>query len=228
MEESKKMKTEQMRIFTLIELLVVIAIIAILASMLLPALSKARKTARNTTCKNNLKQVGTLVEFYRQDNREWQPELAQDGNFGQLNKLWFVKLMFYVDKQWNWSNGAAKKTGKILVCPESAALATDSSVVRTTLLGARGGFTTDWKSLRVTQITKPSERGMLHGDAFIRVVDTVSGYSTVYELWYATANMGYLNWYHPSKSENIVFVDGHVEQVPYNPAWFDALSLKKK
>lgn len=196
--------------------------------MLLPALTKARKTARNTTCKNNLKQIGTLVEFYRQDNREWQPELAQDGNFGGLNKLWFVKIMNYVDKGWTWSNGMGRRTSKIMICPEGEPLAPEPARMRSTLIGARGGFTKDWVTLRAMQITRPSERGMLHGDAFIRQGDLLSGYSTIYEVWYASANMGYLQWCHPNRTINTGFVDGHVEQVPYNPTWFDATTLKLK
>jgi prepilin-type N-terminal cleavage/methylation domain-containing protein/prepilin-type processing-associated H-X9-DG protein len=68
--------------FTLLELLVVIAIIAILASLLLPALARARSRAQRAACASNLKQVGLGFNLWAEDNKDRYPWQVAPTNGG--------------------------------------------------------------------------------------------------------------------------------------------------
>ena len=83
-------KLKSQRAFTLIELLVVIAIIAILAAMLLPAVSKSKGKALRVACISNIKQVGTGVLLWAQDQEGKFPFLVDSTNGGSrtLDKAW--------------------------------------------------------------------------------------------------------------------------------------------
>lgn len=113
------MKTK--RAFTLIELLVVIAIIAILASLLLPVLSRAKDKAKAVVCVGNLKQWGLATQIFVADNNDYLPKDGSPNGIstdeGWYNDLPHVlRIPRYCEMPWH-TNASIEPGRCIWICP---------------------------------------------------------------------------------------------------------------
>lgn len=211
---------KQRKRFTLIELLIVIAILAILAGLLLPALNSARKTARSTACKNNLKQLGLAFFQYEQESGRLPAGNDQANGYpanqqNWMGKLWAAKL---IPVEQESSGGANFGNAKLLRCMDpQISYAMISSLSK--LEGISGGdqyqnFADHYVNL--ARITQPSIRYLIVESNWGRPV-VPSGDRHFYQVHGPGGSTELRSggvWL-PGGNCNVEFLDGHVGEIPY-------------
>ena len=161
----RKYKAPESQSFTLLDLLIVIAIIAILAAMLLPALSRARKTALQISCTNNLKQIHYGTVNYQDGNGEF----ICNGNIrglvlgGTVSNYWKDRIAHYITGKPvgvpgvpGWIKANTLKTMQCPAEPNPLSYNYTCYGPNLELTGSDWKVSTDWMR-KISSVTSPSK-----------------------------------------------------------------------
>jgi|SRR5579862_1806655 len=216
--------------FTLIELLVVIAIIGILASMLLPALGRAREKARTATCLSNLHQITLAIRFYTDDNASQMPPSSYGS--GAVAGPWPKLLGPYLPRR---GANATDKANRVFICPsaqypgyQNVDLGFTYSCTSAMLGHASAGTgLTAAQPRKDTEImTNPSETPLIIDGKMETGQTTPNARSNYPWSPYAKNDLSQasqsscasLDFRHGNSSMNMAFVDGSVRTVTFSQA----------